>query len=84
MRRDRGWAAAGGIAFVAAFVAAIAVFAAVVPYVVASVLMFTRDVDPTLLTVMLGVGFLLELPQVARALTGRHPMRIIPFDLLPE
>jgi uncharacterized Tic20 family protein len=55
-----------------------------VPYVAVVGLVMFGDVDPIAAAAMLGFGFLLELPQVARALTGRPPLRMVPVNLLPE
>jgi uncharacterized Tic20 family protein len=55
-----------------------------VPYASAVGLVMFGDLDPIVLAVMLGIGFLLELPQVVRALSGRRPLGLVPFQLLPE
>ena len=54
------------------------------PYAAAVALVTFDDLDVIVLAVVLGIGFLLELPQVVRALSGRRPLGLVPFRLLPE
>lgn len=46
-------------------------------------LMMLGSIDATVLLVAFGLGVFAELPQVGRALAGRSPFRIIPFEVLP-
>jgi len=51
-------------------------------WVVGVVLMALGTLSPLVLLALLGVGFVAELPQVARALRGQPPLRLIPFEVL--
>ena len=53
-------------------------------WVVLVVLMAFNVLATSVLLTVLAVGFVAELPQVARALAGRPPLRLIPFELLAE
>jgi hypothetical protein len=46
-------------------------------------LMITGRLSAITLLILLGLAFLLELPQAARAISGRQPWRMVPVRLLP-
>jgi uncharacterized Tic20 family protein len=54
-----------------------------VPYVICIGLMAFGKLNALVPVTLLAVGFVLEIPQVRRALAGRPPRRLIPVEVLP-